>query len=371
MRQSHVLITLSMSAVLLVGAATLSPLHEQGGPRSAMTQASSLAFAVPLDRAADATSPKTQPQITPITVAARGRVEPISEPLELAIGLVGTLSGVYVNEGDVIHKGQLLAELVNDDQRARVDEAAATVQLREAELQKLLNGARTEERQAAAAEFNQTKASLNLAEKELARRRPLVANGVESQQVLDQAISSQAVAEAKSDVSGAALALIMAPPREEDVAMARANLAVAQANLAEQRGLLDKTELHSPIDGVVLRRYLKTGETISIQPLLPILEVGDTHRLRVRAEVDESDVGRVELGQRAWITATAYPNQRFGGVVSRISPTMGRKTVGSDEPTEKHDTKILDVFIDLDAGAKLPVGLRVDVFTAQSKIAQN
>src|SRR4051812_28334674 len=70
-------------------------------------------------------------------VAARGRVESISEELNLAIGVVGMLGAVYVDEGDTIKRGQLLAELVNGDLRARVTEAEAQVSLRKAELDKL------------------------------------------------------------------------------------------------------------------------------------------------------------------------------------------------------------------------------------------
>src|SRR2546430_2702106 len=83
-------------------------------------------------------------------------------------------------------------------------------------------------------------------------------------------------AEAKHAANGAAVALINAGPRAEDVAIAKANLALARSNLEEQRALLAKTQLHAPIDGIVLRRYLRTGEVTSIQPPTPILEVGDT-----------------------------------------------------------------------------------------------
>jgi HlyD family secretion protein len=200
----------------------------------------------------------------------------------------------------------------------------------------------------------------------------LVASGVSSQQALEQAVSSMQVAEASNNVSRAALQLINAPPRAEDVMMAQANLALAEGNLNEQRALLNKTQLRSPIDGMVLRRYLKTGETISIQPLIPILQVGDTGKLRVRAEIDESDVGQVEIGQRAWVTAPTYAGRRFRGTVASIGQRMGRKTVRSDEPTEKNDTKVLDVLIDFeDPGVRLPIGLRVDVFLDPSDVAKN
>jgi HlyD family secretion protein len=305
-------------------------------------------------------------------VAAQGRVEPVSEKFELAIGLVGTLKAVYVDEGDTVKKDQLLAELVNDDQKARVAETAAQVNWRKAQLEKLLNGARPQERQEAKAQFDKTEADVELAKQRVARKQPLGVRELQTQETLDQTISSLHVAQANDDANRAALDLINAPPRAEDVAIARANLALAEGNLAEQRALLDKMQLRSPIDGVVLERYLKTGETISVQPLLPILQIGDMRRLRVRAQIDETDVGRLQLGQRARVTAPAYPNRQFGGVIARIGQRMGPKTVRSDEPTEKNDTNILDVLIDLDdPGVRLPCGLRVNVFIEPPHIAQN
>ncbi len=305
-------------------------------------------------------------------VAAQGRVEPVSEKFELAIGLVGTLAAVYVGEGDTVKKGQLLAELVSDDQKARVAEREAQVNLRKAQLDKLLNGARPQERQEAKAHFDQTEADVELARQRVARKQPLAARELQTQETLDQTISSLRVAQANDDANRAALDLINAPPRAEDVAIARANLALTEGDLAEQRALLAKMQLRSPIDGVVLERFLKTGETISIQPLLPILEVGDMRRLRVRAQIDETDVGRVQLSQRARVTAPGYPNRQFGGVIARIGRRMGPKTVRSDEPTEKNDTNILDVLIDLDdPGVRLPCGLRVNVFIEPPHIAQN
>jgi HlyD family secretion protein len=323
------------------------------------------------ERAQTASMSGSAPAGGSFLVAARGRVETVSEELDLAIGLVGTLAAVYVEEGAAVKQGQLLAELVNGDQSARVAEAEAQVKLRKAELEKLLHGARPEERRQAAAQLEKMRAGVALAKQELARRGPLAATGIATRQSWDQAVSSAQVAEADEAGNRAALEMINAPPRVEDVAMAEANLAFAEANVQEQRVLLQKTQLRSPLDGVVLRRYLRTGETISVQPLIPILQVGDTSRLRVRTEIDETEVSRVQLGQRAWVTAPAFPNQKFFGRVSRISNRMGRKTVRSDEPTDKADTNVLDAFVDFEQpGLQLPVGLRVNVFFDSAAIAE-
>jgi HlyD family secretion protein len=307
---------------------------------------------------------------SPRRVAAPGRVEPYSEAIELAVGLVGALKAVYVEEGDKIRVGQLLAELENADQEARVAEAEATVRLREVELAKLMAGARPEERRAVAAQLDEAAANLSFAKNELERREPLAESGVASRQSMDQTRSALGVAEARYAAKGAAVALINAPPRSEDIAMAKANLALAQANREEQRAQFAKTQLRSPIDGTVLRRYLRAGEVIALQPPTPILEVGDTSRLRVRAEIDETDISRVMVGQRASVTVDAYDWQSFGGKISKISQRLGRKTVFTEDPADKLDTKILEALIDLDTQVRLPVGLRVDVFLDMAAVAE-
>jgi HlyD family secretion protein len=304
-------------------------------------------------------------------LAAPGKVEPRSQAIELAVGLIGALKAVYVKEGEPIRRGQLLAELDNADQQARVVAATATVRLREAERDKLEHGARPEVREETRAQLDEAAAALALARSEYQRRAPLVRSGAASRQAMDQARSALDAAEARHLARAAAVALVNAPPRAEDVAIAEANLALAQANLAEQSALLAKTQLRSPLDGVVLRRYLQPGEVISLQPLTPILEIADTTRLRIRAEIDESEVGRIAPGQRATVTAEAYPGQRFHGVVARVAPRLGRKRVFTDEPSEKIDTQVLEVLIDLDQRARLPIGLRVDVFVEPQATAAN
>jgi hypothetical protein len=86
----------------------------------------------------------------------------------------------------------------------------------------------------------------------------------------------------------------------------------------------------------------------------------------VRVDVDETDVSKISLGQRAYVTADAYSDRKFWGHVVRIGQELGRKNVRTDEPTEHVDTKILETLIQLDNGADLPIGLRVDAFIISS-----
>jgi len=133
-------------------------------------------------------------------------------------------------------------------------------------------GARAEERRAVAAPLDEAAANPSFAKNELERRERLAESGVAPRQCMDQTCSALGAADASYAAKQAAVALMNAPPRTEDIAMAEANLAQAQADLEEQRAQFAKTHLRSPIDGVVLRRYLRPGDVISIQPPTPILE---------------------------------------------------------------------------------------------------
>jgi len=234
--------------------------------------------------------------------------------------------------------------------------------MRASELERLMNGAREEVRQAAQAAVAEAEANVRLAQEILQRRRPLAASGAASVETLDHARADYDTAVARRWRLAEELALLNAPPRPEDVAIAKANLEIARGDANALRAAIEKTRLRSPVDGVVLRRYRAAGETMSIQPATLIATVGDTSRLRVRADVDEADVARVAVGQKVWVTADAYGDRRFSGTVATVGKRLGRKEIRTDQPTEKLDTKVLQVVIDLAGIPELPIGLRVDVF---------
>jgi HlyD family secretion protein len=100
--------------------------------------------------------------------------------------------------------------------------------------------------------------------------------------------------------------------------------------------------------------------------------VGNKTVLRVRVDVDETDVNKVRVGQKAFVTADAYGNQKSWGRVVRVGEQLGPKNVRTDEPTERVDRKILETLVELDHGAELPVGLRVDAYIVgdQAEVAR-
>jgi len=296
--------------------------------------------------------------------AARGRVEgATSQEIKLAARTFGRLMEVAVSDGDPVHKGRVVAILENNDARARVEEGRAALARAEAAREKLLNGARPEERNAARAEMEEAAAAAENARLSYERMQQLFREGgVVSQAVLDQAQRDWKMTQAKLESARQRYQLIMAPPRTEDVAAAQAEVALARARLAQAADYYDNTFVRSPVEGVVVKRFMNPGESISYESLYqPIVTVADTTRLMVRAEVDETDIGKVQMGQRAEIRCEAFPGQTFYGRVVRISGGLGKKKIQTDNPTEKIDTDILESFVELDPGTPLRVGLRVDV----------
>lgn len=300
----------------------------------------------------------------PLLIAGPGRVEPSSEDIKIGSELSGRLKTVNVEEGDSIHRGQVLAELENADYRAQVESAQANVVAKQAALRKVVNGARHQERAEAWSSVNEAKAVLEDARSELHRRQELFAAGVVSREELERYAREADVAKAKYDAAVEQHALVDDRAREEDQSLAEADLKLAHAQLEVAHAVYDKTFIRSSIDGTVLRKHHRAGENVSNSATSPdpILTIGDRRMLRVRVDVDETDVSKVSVGQRAYVTADAFGKEKFWGHVVRVGQQLGPKNVHTDEPTEKVDTKILETLVELDPGARLPDGLRVDAF---------
>jgi ABC exporter DevB family membrane fusion protein len=294
-------------------------------------------------------------------IAAAGRVEPVSEEVTIASQLPGRLAAVPVEEGDRVRRGQVLAVLVNEDYRARVEFAEAQLRLKEAELRRVVNGARQQERLEAAAQVNAAKAVLDNARAEMERRRGLHRSGDLSRAEAERAGREWQVAQARYDAAVQRSSFVSAEAREDERERAEADVAAAGAQAREARAMLEKTFIRSPLTGVVLRKHRRAGESVSDSFDTPIVAVADSSRLRVRADVDETDIAKVRAGQRAYVTADAFGDRKFWGRVARVGQVLGRKNVRTGEPTERVDTKILETLIDLeDAG--LPAGLRVNAY---------
>ena len=183
---------------------------------------------------------------------------------------------------------------------------------------------------------------------------------------MDTAKGSAETAKAQAAAAEARAQLLREGPRREQKREAVADVAAAQADLDEARTYLSQMDLRAPRDGVILRRFVEVGAQVTTTPPKVVMTLADADHLELRAEVDESDVGSVAVGQHGFTTADAFGEKRFSGKIARILGELGRKKVVSDDPRARIDTRVLEVLFVFDdpatpAGSKLPLGLRMDL----------
>lgn len=297
-----------------------------------------------------------------IVLACPGRVEGQSDAINVGAGADGVLTAVLVQEGQQVKAGQVIALINCREIESQIDEARALAERARQNRLRLLRGSRPEERRKAADETAVAKAQFKQAQSQYQRVSQLFKSGDVSKEELDKTGRDLEVAEATLRAIENQQTLVNAPPLPEELARADSEVGVAEEQARTAKARLDKCTVKAPLSGTVLRTFLKAGESVSTVFPQPIVSLADTSQIRVRAEVDERDVGRVHLGQSVVVLADAYPDKKFAGRVSRVGAVMGRKKVRTGDPAEKSDRDVLEVLIDLhEAEGYLIVGLRTSV----------
>ncbi|MDA8383392.1 MAG: efflux RND transporter periplasmic adaptor subunit [Betaproteobacteria bacterium] len=296
----------------------------------------------------------------PAYVAAQGKVEALPG-FDVNVGtgeLNGKVERILVNEGQAVKAGQVVAVLQNRDLRAAVEQAAANLALAQSQLADLQAGARPQQIKEAAAALQGAKAVLDEAARQVARYRALRREGMVSPAALDQEEKSFRAARASVEEAAQRENLLKAGPKPQTVTVYRNKVALAQANLDYARALLGNTRIRSPISGVVIQRYVEPGEGVT--PEIPIVDVADLNKVWVNAEVDETDIGKVALGEPVRITSDAYPGRVFRGRVAQIADYVGVRKVRPSNPAVNLGLKVAQVKITFLEKTPLKLGMTVD-----------
>ncbi len=297
----------------------------------------------------------------PETIFASGHVEGAIEEIQLRPQFEGRVAELAVAEAAEVTAGDVLLRLDDREYQHAVALAEADLRMAQARLERLVNGARAEERREAEALWKSKEAELERARLQWNRVRQLrEQNAVTQQEADDQRMTVSALGSAV-DAARARYELLEAPARDDDLQLAQAAIAAAQAKLETAQLQRSRTRLTTPVDGQVVRIDTRIGELAGPQSARPAVVVTDTRRYRVRAFVEEFDAPRVRAGMPATITADGLPGRAFHGTVSQLSPRMDRKQHWTDAPDEQFDTKTREVWIDLEEADGLVLGLRVDV----------
>jgi len=215
------------------------------------------------------------------TVQSTGQVKPVTE-VQVGAQVSGRITKLYVDFNSEVKAGQVLAEIDPTLFSAQIDSSAAQLA-------------------AQSAAVTHAEASVATAKVKLERAKTLVAAGVGSQADLD-------AAQGAYDVGIA------------DVASAKAQVAQIGAQLRSSKTNLEYTRILSPIDGIVINRTIDNGQTVAASFQAPVLFniAQDLRKMRVFADIDEADVGRLKEGMSSDISVDAFPALVFGGKVSQV-----------------------------------------------------
>jgi HlyD family secretion protein len=257
----------------------------------------------------------------------------------------GRIVQLPIGEGQKVEQGALLARLEDADfkQRVKIDEAGVAV--RESNLALTLAGTREQEVKASHQVVLDAQADLAQKKADNDRAQRLFSKDEISAQDRDLAATALKRSEANVAALQQRYSEAEEGSRKEDIAIARANLAQANASLGLSRINATYTTLLAPAAGVITVRQAELGEVVS--PGSPVVTLADLDHIWLRAYIAETDLGKIHWGQQATITTDTYPGKQYNGRISFIS-SDAEFTPKSVQTYAERVTLVYRIKIDID-----------------------
>ena len=270
-----------------------------------------------------------------VKISATGVVEPNFQ-VEVKSKASGEVLKFKYEEGDRIKKGQLLLQLDKSDEirsvaRAKADLASAIAKLNKAKTALLSQETKYQTTlKSAESQVQEAEANLKESEDKLKRQEDLFQKKITSQEALQEAqttfrVNQENLIQDRSSVQAAKDLIHDVEVKKHEIDLARVEVQRMKIALAETKERLDETEIFAPITGVLIEKLVEQGQIISsgisnVSGGTTLANLADLSHLFIIADVDETDIGSVQIGQLVKVTADAYPGKSFTGKVERISP---------------------------------------------------
>lgn len=266
-------------------------------------------------KVAAAAAPKS-----PFVAVANGKADVEGGMIQVAARRAGVVREVYVQEGDKVVKGQILARQEDEEPKLAAARAAAAVDQAKAQIALI-------------------QVQLATAQREHRRLQALAATNFVAAQKLDEA--SDRIREANANLQAQ-----------------RAAVATAQAALEEARYDLELTAIRAPTDGRIARRYANPGSGASTLNVSNMFDLEPDAARIVRAEIAEGSLSHVAIGQTVQIAPESEPTKVYNGKVLRRAAVFGARKLQSDDATERADDRVVEVVVSADSAPFL-IGQRV------------
>ena len=270
-----------------------------------------------------------------VKISATGIVEP-NFKVEVKSKASGEVLKFDYEEGDRVEKGDLLIQLDESDERRNVAKANAEKSSSNAKLMKAKTALLLQETkyktdlQTARSAVESAQASLDESKDKLKRQKDLFEKNFAARETLDSAetdykVNKEKLIQSKTQVQVAVDSIYDITMKKNEIELAKADVERANITLEEAQERLDETEIFAPIAGVIIEKLVEQGQIIAsgisnVSGGTALATLADMSRLFIIADVDETDIGAVKLGQSVTITADAFPGKSFQGKVQRIAP---------------------------------------------------
>jgi HlyD family secretion protein len=270
-----------------------------------------------------------------VKISATGIVEP-NFKVEVKSKASGEVLKFSFEEGDRIKKDTLLLQLDKSDEqrnvaKAMAEKSSSVARLRKAETALLLQDTKYEtDLQKAKSAVESAEVSLKESVDKLKRQKDLFAQEFAAQETLDRAetdfkVNKENLIQAQAQLQAAKDSIYDITMKKNEIELAKADVERADIALDEVQERLYETEIFAPITGVIIEKMVEQGQIIAsgisnVSGGTALATIADMSRLFIIADVDETDIGAVKLGQSVTITADAFPDTKFQGKVKRIAP---------------------------------------------------
>lgn len=270
-----------------------------------------------------------------VKISATGIVEP-NFKVEVKSKASGEVLKFSYEEGDRIKKGTLLLQLNKSNEqrnvaKAMAEKSSSVAKLRKAETALLLQDTkyRTDLQKAKSA-VESAEISLKESVDKLKRQQNLFEQEFVAKETLDSVettyrVNKENLIQSQAQLQAAKDSIYDITMKKNEIELAKADLERANITLDEVQERLDETEIFAPITGVIIEKMVEEGQIIAsgisnVSGGTALATIADMSRLFIIADVDETDIGEVKLGQTVTITADAFPGKKFQGKVKRIAP---------------------------------------------------
>jgi HlyD family secretion protein len=249
-------------------------------------------------------------------IEATGNIETINVTVSSKVN--GEVISVLKDEGDKVHSGDTIMIIDPSVYQIKLHEAEASLLSAEAQLELAKSGARKEDIQQAEQMLKQAEVNFQSAENDKIRFENLYQSKSVSKKQYEEAVARYELMLAQLNSAKENLRKIQSIIRPEELKQAKANYDRIKANVELIKKNLNDCYVTSPIDGIIVKRFVEKGETVT--NLSSLFRVSNLYQVELLVYVNEQDLGKVKLGQQVDITIDAFPNKIYEGKIIYISP---------------------------------------------------